>query len=334
MVVFQHGSGELFTSPDPDEARRFFREKDKSLRNKVMHVSTAVERFIKDGDYLAVGGFGTNRIPTAICHEIVRKERKGLGFLGHTSTHDFQILAAGEAFDRCDIAYVVGLEARGLSPNARRYMQSGAVRVTENSNYTLSARIKAAAMGVPFVVSRNLLGTETFDKSASKVVECPFTGQKLAAHPAIYPDVAVIHVHEADVYGNARIQGITISDLDLARAAKRLILTTERLIHNSEIRRDPSSTDIPYYLVDAVCEVPWGSYPGCMPGEYFSDEEHLREWLTVERDPEAFREFLDRYIFGVEQFSDYLQRRGAPHRLRELRRKELLLHHPEEDDDA
>ena len=332
MQVLQEGSGELFTNPDPDEARRFFREKDTSLRNKVMTVEAAVRTFIHDGDYLAIGGFGTNRIPTAVCHEILRQGRKHMGFLGHTSTHDFQILAAGEVFDRCDIAYVVGLEARGLSPNARRYLESGRVKVTENSNYTLSARLEAAAKGVPFAVSRNLMGTDTFEKSASKVIECPFTGKKLVAHPAIYPDVSVIHVHEADIYGNARIEGITVSDLELARASKRLIITTEQLVHNCEIRRDPSRTSIPYYLVDAVCEVPWGSYPGNMPGIYFSDEEHLREWLEAERDPETFRAFLDRYIYGVKEFSDYLTLRGAPHRLRELRRKELLLRRPEEDD--
>jgi glutaconate CoA-transferase subunit A len=327
--VLEHGGGELFTNPDPDEARRHFRSKDKSLRNKVMRVDVAVRRFVHDGDYLAIGGFGTNRIPTAICHEILRQGRKHLGFLGHTATHDFQILAAGEAFDRCDVAYVVGLEARGLS---RRYVESGRVRVTENSNYTLSARLEAAAKGVPFAVSRNLLGTETFDKSASKVVECPFTGKRVVAHPAIYPDVAAIHVHEADVYGNSRIEGITVSDLELARAAKHLVITTEKLIHTSEIRRDPSATSIPYYLVDAVCEVPWGSYPGNMPGIYFSDEEHLRDWLAAEQSPETFRAFLERYIYGVAEFSDYLALRGAPHRLRELRRKELLLRAPEVDD--
>lgn len=333
MEVLARGDGELFATIDPDEAREHFRSKDKSLRNKVMRVRTAVERFIHDGDYLAVGGFGTNRIPTAVCHEILRQRRRHMGFLGHTSTHDFQILAAGEVFDRCDIAYVVGLEARGLSPNARRYLESGRVRVTENSNYTLSMRIKAAAMGVPFMISRNLMGTHTMDRSASQVVRCPFTGKKLAAHPAIYPDVAVIHVHESDVYGNCRIKGITISDLDLARAAKRLIVTTERLIQNSEIRRDPASTDIPYYLVDAVCEVPFGSYPGCMSGEYFSDEEHLREWLAVERDPAKFARFLDEHIYDLSYFSEYLELRGGPHRMRALRRKELLLRNQEEDDE-
>ena len=88
----------------------------------------------------------------------------------------------------------------------------------------------------------------------------------------LYPDVAAIHVHAADIYGNSQIRGISIADLDIARAAKRLIITTERIISNDEIREDPIRTTIPYYLVDAVCEVPYGSYPGNMAYEYFSDE--------------------------------------------------------------
>ena len=332
MKVLRRGSGELFMSPDPDEARASFRKKDRALVNKVMQVKDAVERFVHDGDYLAIGGFGANRIPTSVCHEIVRQGRRNLGFLGHTSTHDFQILAAGQCFDRCDIAYVVGLEARGLSANARRYLESGKVRVTENSNYTLSMRIKAAAMGVPFQVSRNLLGTDTFEKSPSIELECPYTGKKYSAHPAIYPDVSAIHVHEADVYGNARIHGITVSDLDLARASKRLIITAERLIPESEIRRTPDGTDIPFYLVDAVCEVPYGSYPGCMPGEYYSDEEHLAEWLEAEKDPARLEEFLDSNIRSLTLFSEYLERHGGIRKMRELRRKELLIKRAQEED--
>ena len=138
-----------------------------------------------------------------------------------------------------------------------------------------------------------MLGTDTFKMSAAKVIECPFTGKKFAAVPALWPDVAAIHVHEADMYGNAVIRGISVADLELARAAKRLIITTERLVSNDEIRDDPTATSIPFYLVDAVVEVPYGSYPGNMPYEYFSDEEHLAQWMKVEKDPEAFEKFLE-----------------------------------------
>ena len=181
-------------------------------------------------------------------------------------------------------------------------------------------------MGLPFLPARSLLGTDTFRHSAAIEIACPFTGERLAALPALYPDVAAIHVHEADRYGNCRIRGTTVADFDLARAARRLLITCERLIPEDEIRRDPSRTLIPFFCVDAVCEVPYGSYPANMPYEYFSDEEHLRQWLTVERDADAFKRFLDEHIYGVTDFAQYLQRRGGLPRLQELRRQEFLLH--------
>ena len=164
-----------------------------------------------------------------------------------------------------DVAYIVGLEARGLSPHARRVMESGTVEVCEWTNYALAVRFQAAAMGVPFLPARTMLGTDTFRRSAARVIDCPFTGRPLVAVPALYPDVAAIHVHEADRYGNCRIRGTTVADLDLARAAKRVIITCERLIPHDEFRRDPHLTAIPFFCVDAVCEVPYGSYPGNMP---------------------------------------------------------------------
>jgi glutaconate CoA-transferase subunit A len=170
-----------------------------------------------------------------------------------------------------------------------------------------------------------MLGTDTFQHSAAKLIECPFSGQKLAAVPALSPDVAVIHVHEADHYGNCRIQGTTVADAHLARASQKVIVTCERLIPNDEIRRAPTATTIPYYCVDAVCEVPYGSYPGNMPYEYFSDEQHLRAWLDAECELETFRSFLDQYIYNTRDFTEYLHLCGGLPRLQELRRQELLL---------
>src|SRR5258708_29575227 len=147
-------------------------------------------------------------------------------------------------------------------------------------------------MGVPFLPARSMLGTDTFRYSAAKVIDCPFTGERLLAVPALYPDVAAIHVHEADRFGNCRIRGTTVADIDLARAAHRLIITCERIIPHDEIRSDPTRTVIPFFCVDAVCEVPYGSYPGNMPYEYFSDEDHFRLWLDVGTELGRFQEFL------------------------------------------
>ena len=329
MKELQGGIGALFTDPDPDHARAHFQTKSRALTNKLMTVREAVRRFVHDGDYLAVGGFGGVRIPTAVLHEIVRQGRKHLGFSGHTATHDNQILAAGECFDRCDIAYVIGLEARGLSPQSRRYFESGKGQVTEWTNAGLYWRYQAAALGVPFIPGRSMLGSDTLKYSGAKVVECPYTNKPLVLYPALYPDIAVIHVHEADVHGNARIQGTTIADQTLARAAKRIILTTEKIVSTDEIRRDPSSTRIPYYAVDAVCEVPYGGYPSNMPYLYFSDEEHLRQWLEVEKDPEAHRRFVDKYILGTRDFHEYLHLCGGLRRMIELERLERMIAKPD-----
>lgn len=316
--------GELFLPPDVEGARRFFSQKSRAMTDKLTTVSEAVSRLIHDGDYVASGGFGCVRIATAALHEIVRQHRKNLGLGGHTTTHDFQILAAGRCFDRCDAAYVVGLEVRGLSPNARRYMESGAVKVTEWSNATLGWRYKAAAMGIPFLPTRTLLGTDTFRYSAARGITCPFTGERLAAVPALFPDVGLIHVHRADVYGNAQIDGISVADWDIARASKHLIVTTERLVDTSEIRRDATKTLLPYWLVDAVCHVPYGSYPGNMPYEYFSDEDHLSEWMEAEKDPATLEKFLQTHIYGVRDFDGYLAGIGGEKRLRELHALEPL----------
>jgi glutaconate CoA-transferase subunit A len=138
--------------------------------------------------------------------------------------------------------------------------------------------------------------------------------------------VGVIHVHRADIYGNAQVDGIGIADYDMARACKRLILTTERIIPTDEIRANPCQTFIPYWLVDAVCEVRYGSYPGNMPYEYYSDEPHLAAWLEAEKDLSTLQTFLDKYIYGTRDFNEYLELCGGEKRMRELRDLEPLKH--------
>src|SRR3954468_3363003 len=185
------GEGALYADPSANRARQFFAAKPRALADKVTTVADAVRRLVRDGDYLAIGGFGADRIPTAVVHEILRQGKQDLAFAGHTATHDFQILCAGNLTGRgrtlakVDAAYVVGLEARGLSPHARRVMESGTLEVCEWTNYALAVRLQAAAMGVPYLPARTMLGTDTFRTSAAKVVECPFTGEKVVALPAL-----------------------------------------------------------------------------------------------------------------------------------------------------
>ncbi|UMZ73631.1 CoA transferase subunit A [Natranaerofaba carboxydovora] len=329
LVNLEKGIGELFVEPDADGAREYFKKKPRKKVPKVTTVKKAVEEFIEDGTYLGVGGFGTNRIPTAVYHEIVRQKKKNIGLSGHTATHDGQILMAGKVVDRCDAAYVVGLEARGLSKSARDAFEKYGIKVTEWSNAALAWRYKAAAMGLPFLPTRVLLGTDTFKYSGAKVMNCPFTGQKLAALPALNVDVAVIHVHKADIYGNCQIEGIEVSDTDLVKCAKRVIVTTEELVPHSQMRNETDKVKIPYFLVDAVAEVPFGCYPGNMAYRYFSDEEHLKLWLEKESKGEI-ESFIEEYIHNTKDFEEYLELCGGIKRIKELRRQENLIEDLEE----
>ena len=324
MTPLDGGTGPLLTDPDAEKLRDFFGGKRWSLTNKLMTASEAVERFVTDGAYLASGGFGTNRIATALLHEIVRHGIRHLGLAGHTMTHDFQILCAGECVDRCDVAYIVGLEARGLSPNARRLIQEGRIQLCEWTNAALAWRLRAAAMGVSFLPARIMLGTDTYAHSAAMPVTCPFTHREYAALPALSPDVALIHVHEADPTGSAIIRGLTVADDVLAQASKHVILTTEQIVPVETMRAQSDRVTIPGVLVDAVVEVPFGSYPGNMSGLYFSDERHLQQWLEVEKDPDSFKAFLEKYIHGTRDFQEYLDLCGGVERIAELRRLEKM----------
>ena len=315
---------ELFGFTKPNLIREINQKKSRAMVDKTTDIKTAIKKYVVDGDYIAIGGFGMDRIPSCALHEIVRQRKKNLTLGGHTATHDGQILFSGNCIDKVDAAYVVGIELLGLSPNYRRYFQEGKIQVTEWTNATLAWRYKAAAMGLSFLPVRSMLGTDTIEHSRAIEFKCPFTGDIYALVPACFPDVAIIHVSKCDKFGNCQIDGITVSDSDIARAAKKVIITTEEIIETEEIRKSPEKTIIPFYLVDAVAHVPYGSYPCNMAGKYYFDLEHLNEWMEAEKDPLKFERFLNKYIYDVSDWKEYLERCGGKKRLQELKSIELL----------
>jgi glutaconate CoA-transferase subunit A len=323
MEVLKEGRGPLFMGPDPFGFREQRRAKNRGQRSKLTTVAEAVSRYVRDGDYLATGGFGTNRIPVALLHEIVRQRKRRLGFAGHSTTHDYQILSAGGGLERVDVAYIIGLEARGLSPAARREYQQGNIRTCEWTNASLGWRLSAGARGIPFMATYVMAGTDTFERSAAKIVRCPFTGEPVVLVPALNPDVGLLHVHKADALGNCQIQGITVADAEVAAASRVTLVTCEELVPTDYFREDPQRTTVPWIHVDAVIEVPCGSYPGNMPGLYYSDERHLAQWIEAEKDPAEFQKFLQHYIHSSRTFDDYLTKCGGKRRIEELRDEEL-----------
>ena len=326
MEELEEGKGELLAWHDPDEERRWVRDhKSRTLTDKRMSLKEAVSRFTRDGDYLALGGFGHVRAPMAGVYELIRQRRRSLTIAANPGVHDTDLLIAGSCVCKVEVAYAFGHELRGLSPCSRRAVEAGRVKVAaEISNAALQWRFRAAAMGLPFLPTRVMLGSDTFRNSSAKAVKDPYSGKPLCLVPACYPDVAIIHVHRCDKYGDSQIDGVTIKDTDLARAARRLIVTTEEMVGEEEIRERPWNTVIPFYAVDAVVEVPYGSHPGNMPYLYYSDEEQMAEWLRLSKTPQGVDEYLEKYVYGVTEFVEYLKLAGGKNKLDLLRRQELL----------
>ena len=305
MEVVESGQGELFLSPRMNEDREWMKEnKSWALESKVMSEHDAVKRFVKEHDYIGTELYGFVRCPMSIAREMVRQKKHHLQVAGQ-GIMEVDILIAAGLVDRIDLTYL-GYEVYGLSSVLRRAAQSGKLQINEWSNAALAWRLKAAALGVPFLPVRVMMGTDTFKHSAAKVVKCPFTGEKLCLLPATMLDVGIIHVSRADEYGNCQIDGISGFAFELARASRRLIVSAEEIIPTDEIRKYPEKTLIPWYLVDAVVEAPFGSHPGEMPFYYWRDEEHLSQYVEASKSEETTQNYLEKWIWGCGSHEEYL----------------------------
>ena len=326
MDVLQTGQGELVGWHDPDDHRDWVAaHKSRALQDKRATIREAVASHVFDGAIVACGGFGHIRVSMASIYEIVRQGKRGLTLCAKTGVHDSDILIAAGCVSRIEVAYAFGHDLRGLSPASRRAVEGGRCEVVgELSNAAYQWRFLAAAMGLPFVPARVMLGTETLARSSAKVVEDPFSGKPICLLPACYPDVVLMHVHRCDKYGNAQIDGALMEDFELARAARRLIVTTEQVVDEEVIRRHPWRTVVPYYLVDAVVEVRFGAHPALMPDQYYFDEAHIGEWLHLSKTEQGAAEYFDKYVLGVPDFDSYVELVGGEERMAVLRQVEHL----------
>jgi len=310
MEIIDSGVGPMLQPVDLDAFREFNRRKPKTLIDKRMTEAEAIARFVHDGDYIGTELYGTVRCPMSLVSEIIRQGKKDLRLAGQGVLELDMLIGAG-AVKAMDLTYM-GLEVYGVSNCLRREVESGRLApVVEWSNAGIAWRFKAAAMGVPFLPVRSMLGTDTFKYSSAKVVRDPFTGQPVCLLPALILDVGLIHVHRADIHGNAQVDGITGFCAEMARASKRLILSTEKIVPTDEIREHPDRTIIPYYIVDAVVEAPFGSHPGEMAYGYERDEDQIREWVEATKTPETTKAYLDKYIHSLKDHAAYRQRIGA-----------------------
>jgi glutaconate CoA-transferase, subunit A len=215
----------------------------------------------------------------------------------------------------------------GIPKVFRRFVEERRARYEEWSHLSLGLRYLAASMGVPFLPTRSLLGSDLLASTGAKLMEDPFTGARVALVPALVPDVALIHAHRADVLGNAQIDGPPYMDREIARAARHVILTVEEIVSTDAISRSSDRTAIPHFLVDAVVEVPFGSFPHECYGLYEASFAHFEDYARLVDDQgiEGVEVYLRRYLDEAGSFDGFLERMGASVLLEQQRRARELV---------
>ena len=280
---------------------------------KLMSMEQAISRFVHDGDVIVIEGF-THLICFAAAHEIIRQRRRELTLCRLTPDLIYdQLIGAGCA--RKLVFSWAGNPGAGPLYALRRAVENGipnTLELEEYSHYGMVARLTAGAAKLPFYPLRNYMGSDLPRVNPQiRKVACPFTGEELAAVPALNPDTAIIHAQRADENGNSQIWGLIGVQKEAAFASRNTIVVAEDIVDESVIRSDPNRTLIPGLVVDAVVHEPFGCHPSYTQGYYDRDNDFYIRWRDISKDLAQFNSYLDKWIYGVRDRAEYVKRLGA-----------------------
>jgi glutaconate CoA-transferase subunit A len=277
--------------------------------SKLLSLDDAVARLVEDGSCVYLAGF-THLIPFAVGHEIIRQGRRDLVLARATPDLIYdQMVAAGCA--RKVIFSYAGNPGVGSLRALRAAIESGEIEWEEYSHFGLISRLTAGAAGLPFM-PMNPSGGDDLMAVNDKIrrVTDPYSGRQVVAVPALTPDLTVVHVHRSDADGNAQVTGISGDLKEAAFAATKVLVTAEEIVDEDAIRADPDRTLIPGLIVDAVCHVPYGAHPSYAQGRYDRDNRFYRAWDDISADPDRLAEWMDAWVFGVKDRSEYWAKLG------------------------
>ncbi len=294
---------------------------------KVMTAAEAVARFVHPGATLGMGGQNIGRCPMALIHEIVRQRIGGLTVVGCNLSISMDQLVGAGLVRRCECGSG-NLERFGTTFCWRRGIENGALEVVDYSHLAMVTRFLAGEMGVPFMPTRSLLGSDLLAPlegalpAQAMVIDNPWNrGERIVLLPALQPDVSIVHVQRADPLGNIRIEGFATHEPEMIRASRRVIVSCEELVSTDEIRAHPERTTVPFMYVHAVVVQSYGAYPTSTYGYYDYDAAEIAAYQEAARaGPPTIDNYLQRAIRGGATFDDYLQQAAGPTRLAELRR--------------
>ena len=273
----------------------------------------AIRRFVHDGDVIVIEGF-THLICFAAAHEIIRQRRRDLTLCRLTPDLIYdQLIGAGCA--RKLVFSWAGNPGAGPLYALRRAVEHGipnSIELEEYSHFGMVARLTAGAAKLPFYPLRNYTGSDLPRVNPLiKTITCPFTGEELAAVPALNPDTAIIHAQRADENGNAQIWGLIGVQKEAAFASRNTIVVAEEIVSESVIRSDPNRTLIPGMIVSAVVHEPFGCHPSFAQGFYDRDNDFYVRWREISQNEALFNRYLEEWVYGVRDRGEYVRRMGA-----------------------
>ena len=284
-----------------------------SAQTKIMAMDEAIRRFVHDGDVIIIEGF-THLICFAAAHEIIRQRRRDLTVCRLTPDLIYDQLIGAGCVRRLVFSWA-GNPGVGPLYALRRAVEQGipnSIELEEYSHYGMVARLTAGAARLPFYPLRNYMGSDLPRVNPLiKTIACPFTGEELAAVPALNPDTAIIHAQRADENGNAQIWGLIGVQKEAAFASRHTIVVAEEIVSESVIRSDPNRTLIPGMIVSAVVHEPFGCHPSFAQGFYDRDNDFYVRWREISQNEALFNRYLEEWVYGLRDRSEYVRRMGT-----------------------
>jgi glutaconate CoA-transferase subunit A len=275
-------------------------------------LSEAVKELIHDGDTVALEGF-THLIPFAAGHEIIRQGLRELSLVRMTPDVIYDQLIGAGCARKLTFSWGgnPGVGSLHRLRDAVEQEWPRPLELEERSHADLATAYVAGAANLPFAVMRGYSGSDLpkFNPQIRNIT-CPFTGEQLAATPAVRPDVTVIHAQKADAKGNVLLWGIVGVQKEAVLAAKRSIVTVEECVESLDA--PPNACILPSWVVDAVCLVPRGAQPSYAHGYYERDNIFYRQWDDISRDRATFTAWIDRHILQTKTFEEYRRRLNEP----------------------
>jgi glutaconate CoA-transferase subunit A len=271
---------------------------------QIVPLTDAIAELVHDGDALALEGF-THLIPFAAGHEVIRQGRRDLELIRMTPDLLYdQMIGMGCA--RKLVFSYGGNPGVGSLHRFRDAIEHGwpaPLEIEEHSHAGMANRYAAGASALPFAILRGYAGTDLTEHTNVKTVTCPFTGEELAAVPALTPDVAIVHAQEADRRGNVQLWGIPGVQKEAVLSAKRSLVTVERVVE--ELGPRPGGVVIPGWVVDFVSEAPGGAHPSYAHGYYERDNAFYRQWDQISRERDTFIAWMQRHVLGTADIREY-----------------------------